>query len=74
MNFPTPSEDGYGAARSNHPNLAAFLERKVPSVLRPITTGMICYSSTRPVANKNYFYDIFDTCAQINCSIEGWHT
>ncbi|KAJ5691947.1 hypothetical protein N7462_001370 [Penicillium macrosclerotiorum] len=74
MNFQTPSEDGYGAAGSKHPNLAAFLERNGPGALRPITAGMFCYSSTRPVANKKYFHDIFNTSAQINCPIEGWHT
>ncbi|CAL5866694.1 uncharacterized protein PFLUO_LOCUS904 [Penicillium psychrofluorescens] len=74
MNFQTPSEDGYGSSVSQHPNLAAFLEKNAPSALRPLTQGMFCYSSTRPVANKKYFYDIFNTCAQINCGIEGWHT
>ncbi|KAJ6187965.1 Glutamine synthetase beta-Grasp [Penicillium mononematosum] len=74
MNFQTPSEDGYGSAGSQHPNLATFLEKNAPSALRPITAGMFCYSSTRPVANKKYFYDIFNTSAQINCGIEGWHT
>ncbi|KAJ6091438.1 hypothetical protein N7467_003407 [Penicillium canescens] len=74
MNFQTPSEDGYGSAGSNHPNLASFLEKNAPSALRPITAGMFCYSSTRPVANKKYFYDIFNTAAQVNCGIEGWHT
>ncbi|KAJ5594634.1 Glutamine synthetase beta-Grasp [Penicillium hispanicum] len=74
MNFQTPSEDGYGAAGSKHSNLASFLEHNAPSALRPITAGMFCYSSTRPVANKKYFYDIFNTSAQINCPIEGWHT
>ncbi|CAG8049418.1 unnamed protein product [Penicillium nalgiovense] len=74
MNFQTPSEDGYSSAGSQHPNLAIFLEKNAPSALRPITAGMFCYSSTRPVANKKYFYDIFNTSAQINCGIEGWHT
>ncbi|KAJ5101391.1 hypothetical protein NUU61_003613 [Penicillium alfredii] len=73
MNFQTPSEDGYGSA-SKHPDLATFLEKNAPSALRPLTAGMFCYSSTRPVANKRYFYDIFNTCAQLNCGIEGWHT
>lgn len=74
MNFQTPSEDGYGSTGSQHPNLATFLEKNAPSALRPITAGMFCYSSTRPVANKKYFYDIFNTSAEINCGIEGWHT
>lgn len=73
MNFQTPSEDGYGSGPSR-PNLASFLEHNTPSALRPLTAGSFSYSSTRPAANKKYFYDIFDTCAQINCNIEGWHT
>lgn len=74
MNFQTPSEDGYGSQGSKHPNLATFLEKNTPQSLRPLTAGMFCYSATRPVANKSYFYDIFDTSAKFNCNIEGWHT
>ena len=74
MNFQTPSEDGYGREGSNNANLAAFLEKSTPSALRPLTTGSFSYSSTRPVANKKYFYDIFNTSSRVNCPIEGWHT
>ena len=35
---------------------------------------MFGYSLTRPVHNKDYFYDIFDTCTAFRCDIEGWHT
>lgn len=35
---------------------------------------MFGYSLTRPVHNKDYFYDIFNTCAAFDCNIEGWHT
>jgi glutamine synthetase len=39
-----------------------------------MTEGMFGYSLTRPVQNKDYFYDIFSTCEQFRCNIEGWHT
>jgi glutamine synthetase len=74
MNFQTPSEDGYGPKSSPTHNIAAFLEKNAPGALRPITAGSFSYSATRPVAFKKYFYDIFNTSAQINCDIEGWHT
>lgn len=73
MNFQTPSEDGYSAG-SRHPNIASYLEHNAPGSLRQLTAGSFSYSLTRPVANKKYFYDIFDTSAKVNCLIEGWHT
>ncbi|KAE8390447.1 hypothetical protein BDV23DRAFT_193829 [Aspergillus alliaceus] len=74
MNFQTPSQDGYGANGSQIHDIASFLEKNTPSSLRPITAGSFSYSATRPVAFKKYFYDIFNTSAEINCGIEGWHT
>lgn len=35
---------------------------------------MFGYSVTRPVHNKDYYYDIFNTCEAFHCNIEGWHT
>ena len=35
---------------------------------------MFGYSLTRPVHNKDYYYDIFNTCETFKCGIEGWHT
>lgn len=35
---------------------------------------MFGYSVTRPVHNKDYYYDIFNTCEAFRCNIEGWHT
>lgn len=35
---------------------------------------MFGYSLTRPVHNKDYYYDIFNTCEEFRCNIEGWHT
>jgi glutamine synthetase len=35
---------------------------------------MFGYSLTRPVHNKDWFYDIFNSCSKFRCDIEGWHT
>lgn len=35
---------------------------------------MFGYSLIRPVHNKDYYYDIFNTCEAFQCNIEGWHT
>lgn len=53
--------------------MPAFLEKNTPGALRPLG-GLCAYSTTTPVANKKYFYDIFNTSAEFNCGIEGWHT
>ncbi|OJJ05059.1 hypothetical protein ASPVEDRAFT_55083 [Aspergillus versicolor CBS 583.65] len=74
MNFQTPSQDGYGQGQGQIHDLAAFLENNPPRALRPITSGSFSYSATRPVAFKEYFYDVFNTSCQFNCPIEGWHT
>ncbi|KAE8377366.1 hypothetical protein BDV26DRAFT_263690 [Aspergillus bertholletiae] len=73
MNFQTPTEDGYTNGTQPQ-NIGAFLEKSAPGSLRPITAGSFSYSATRPVAHKEYFYDIFNLSAEINCGIEGWHT
>jgi len=53
---------------------AAFLQNNPPHQLPSLTEGMFGYSLTRPVHNKDYFYDIFNTCQKFHCDIEGWHT
>lgn len=35
---------------------------------------MFGYSLSRPVHNQGYYYDVFNTCEQFRCPIEGWHT
>jgi glutamine synthetase len=35
---------------------------------------MFGYSLSRPVHNKDWFYDVFKTCISFQCDIEGWHT
>ncbi|KAK0612405.1 hypothetical protein B0T17DRAFT_406265 [Bombardia bombarda] len=62
------------ATESAHSSTALFLQKNPTSSLPPLTEGMFGYSLTRPVQNKDYFYDIFNTCAKFDCGIEGWHT
>ncbi len=35
---------------------------------------MFGYSLTRPAANKDYYYGVFDACKTFRCDLEGWHT
>ncbi|EXF72923.1 glutamine synthetase [Colletotrichum fioriniae PJ7] len=53
---------------------AGYLQENPPQALPSLTEGMFGYSLTRTVHNKDYFYDIFETCSQFKCDIEGWHT
>jgi len=65
--FKTPPADG---AQST----ATYLKENPPHSLPSLTEGMFGYSLTRTVHNKDYFYDIFNTCQAFKCDIEGWHT
>jgi glutamine synthetase len=65
--FKTPTVDG---AQSP----AAYLSRHPPQSLPALTEGMFGYSLTRPVLNKDYYYEVFNTCQAFRCDIEGWHT
>ncbi|KAF1966250.1 glutamine synthetase/guanido kinase [Bimuria novae-zelandiae CBS 107.79] len=58
----------------NSSSTATFLRNNPVNSLPSLTEGMFGYSITRPVHNQDYYYGIFDTCAQFNCGIEGWHT
>lgn len=51
-----------------------FLKDNPPQALPPLTEGMFGYSLTRPMHNQDYYYGIFDTCQEMNCAIESWHT
>lgn len=53
---------------------APYLKDNNPNSLPALTEGMFGYSLTRPVHNKDYYYDVFNTCEAFNCDIEGWHT
>jgi glutamine synthetase len=65
--FKTPPSDG-------NQSTAGYLQRNPPHALPPLTEGMFGYSLTRPVHNKDYYYDIFNTCQAFKCDLEGWHT
>jgi len=58
----------------NSSSTASFLRDNPVNSLPSLTEGMFGYSLTRPVHNQEYYYSIFDTCAQFRCGIEGWHT
>lgn len=59
---------------TSKPSTAAYLRDNPPHTLPALTEGMFGYSVTRPVHNKDYYYEIFDSCAKFDCNIEGWHT
>ncbi|KAF2872895.1 hypothetical protein BDV95DRAFT_490423 [Massariosphaeria phaeospora] len=65
------SHDG---SERNTSSTAAFLRNNPVDALPSLTEGMFGYSITRPVHNQEYYYGIFNTCAQFRCGIEGWHT
>ncbi|AEO64888.1 uncharacterized protein THITE_2111259 [Thermothielavioides terrestris NRRL 8126] len=67
--FKTPS-----TASGGTPSTAAYLRENTPQSLPPLTEGMFGYSLTRPVHNKDYYYDVFNTCQAFRCDLEGWHT
>ncbi|KAG5976585.1 hypothetical protein E4U55_007284 [Claviceps digitariae] len=79
--------DGYGAMAgaeyefytfrnpdSSSASPAAFLQQNPPAQLPSLTEGMFGYSLNRPVHNKDWYYDVYNTCARFSCDIEGWHT
>ncbi|KAK3987167.1 hypothetical protein QBC44DRAFT_331844 [Cladorrhinum sp. PSN332] len=68
--FKAPSASSSGETSST----AQFLQHNPPHTLPALTEGMFGYSLTRPVHNKDYFYDVFNSCEAFNCNIEGWHT
>lgn len=65
------SQDG---PERNSSSTASFLRDNPVNALPSLTEGMFGYSITRPVHNQEYYYSIFNTCAQFGCGIEGWHT
>ncbi|KAF2458356.1 glutamine synthetase-like protein [Lineolata rhizophorae] len=69
--FRAPEANG---VERNSSSTASFLKEKPPHQLPSLTEGMFGYSLTRPVHNQDYYYGIFDTCAQFRCGIESWHT
>ncbi|CAK7568241.1 MAG: hypothetical protein SEPTF4163_006227 [Sporothrix epigloea] len=73
FNFLTPNDAGT-ATGSRTPSTAAYLAKNPPHALPPLTEGMFGYSLTRPAANKDYYYDVYETCSKFRVDIEGWHT
>lgn len=74
---PRPAEYEFYTFRNPDPTSsspAAFLKENPPHALPSLTEGMFGYSITRPVHNKDYYYDVFDTCESFACNVEGWHT
>ncbi|ODV90122.1 hypothetical protein CANCADRAFT_101386 [Tortispora caseinolytica NRRL Y-17796] len=41
--------------------------------LTPMTAGMFGYSVQRPVLNKEYYYDVWNSANAMDVNIEGWH-
>lgn len=58
----------------NNASPAAFLQQNPTHQLPSLTEGMFGYSITRPAHNKDYYYDVYNTCSMFRCDIEGWHT
>ena len=52
----------------------SYLQNNAPSSLPHLTQGMYGYSLSDPIANQDWFYNVFSTCEQFRCNIEGWHT
>ncbi|CAK1355347.1 Glutamine synthetase [Cercospora beticola] len=53
---------------------ATFLKQNPVNSLPSLEEGMFGYSLTRPTHNQDWYYDIFKTCSNFRCDIEGWHT
>ncbi|KAI7197964.1 glutamine synthetase/guanido kinase [Hortaea werneckii] len=53
---------------------AQFLQEKPVNDLPSLEQGMFGYSLTRPTHNQDWYYKIFESCANFRCDIEGWHT
>ncbi|OTA25466.1 hypothetical protein BTJ68_12674 [Hortaea werneckii EXF-2000] len=53
---------------------AQFLQEKPVNDLPSLEQGMFGYSLTRPTHNQDWYYKVFETCANFRCDIEGWHT
>ena len=72
--FRTPTSTSDSTSKEAPSSTARFLKENPVNSLPPLTEGMFGYSLTRPVHNQDYYYQIYDTCANFGCAIEGWHT
>ncbi|KAI5370039.1 Putative glutamine synthetase, catalytic domain, glutamine synthetase domain superfamily [Septoria linicola] len=62
------------ANERNSSATATFLKNNPVNALPSLEEGMFGYSLTRPTHNQDWYYDIFKTCSNFRCDIEGWHT
>lgn len=62
------------ADERNSSATATFLKNNPVNALPSLEEGMFGYSLTRPTHNQDWYYDIFKTCSNFRCDIEGWHT
>jgi glutamine synthetase len=69
-----PSDPNAPITERNNSSTARFLRENPVNSLPSLTEGMFGYSLTRPVHNKDYYYEIFDACEKFRTDIEGWHT
>ncbi|KAI8316450.1 hypothetical protein K4K61_005487 [Colletotrichum sp. SAR11_59] len=74
------TEDGF-ADFVAYPDLSSFrrlpTDDDIPFFLLSFAvgnSGMFGYSTSRPIASKKYFHEIFDVSKKANCGLEGWHT
>ncbi|KAJ0332512.1 hypothetical protein COL922a_011416 [Colletotrichum nupharicola] len=51
-----------------------ILRGKIIDKEKFLSSGMFGYSTSRPIASKKYFHEIFDFSKKANCGLEGWHT
>lgn len=62
------------SGQSGMTTTTVFLEDHAADKLPRLNQGMSGYSLTRPLENKDYFYDVWDSCKAFNCDLESWHT
>lgn len=72
--FQAPADPNGPSDERTPSSTARFLKENAAHKLSPLTEGMFGYSLTRPIHNQEYYYGIYDTCREFNCSIESWHT
>ncbi|KAI1328668.1 glutamine synthetase [Xylariaceae sp. FL0255] len=64
----------FKTSSDSNTSAAAFMRDNAPNSIPALTEGMFGYSITRPTLNKEYYYDVFNSCEKFNCNLEGWHT
>ena len=72
--FRAPKDPSIQSTAQTSATTMPFLQNNSTNALSHLTEGMFGYSLTDPVHNQEWFYNIFETCEQFRCDIEGWHT